>query len=54
MIKTSHFMNLRTVILKEIAVFFDFKVQDIEMGLYRESSAYIYDLYKDELNFVQR
>jgi hypothetical protein len=22
-----------------------------ETGLYRESSAYIYDLYKDELNF---
>ena len=27
------------------------KLQDVETGLYRESSAYIYDLYKDELNF---
>ena len=27
------------------------KIQDVETGLYRESSAYIYDLYKDELNF---
>lgn len=27
------------------------KLQDVETGLYRESTAYIYDLYKDELNF---
>ena len=27
------------------------KLQDVESGLYRESSAYIYDLYIDELNF---
>ena len=27
------------------------KLQDVETGLYRESSAYIYDLYKDEMNF---
>ena len=27
------------------------KLQDVETGLYLESSAYIYDLYKDELNF---
>ena len=34
----------------ECAEVFD-KLQDVETGLYRESSAYIYDLYKDELNF---
>ncbi|MBQ6462615.1 hypothetical protein [Pseudobutyrivibrio sp.] len=27
------------------------KLQDVDTGLYRESSAYVYDLYKDELNF---
>jgi len=27
------------------------KLQDVRTGLYRESSAYIYDLYIDELNF---
>ena len=27
------------------------KLQDVNTGLYRESSAYVYDLYKDELNF---
>lgn len=27
------------------------KLQDIETGLYLESPAYIYDLYKDEMNF---
>lgn len=27
------------------------KLQDIETGLYLESSAYIYDLFKDEMNF---
>ena len=27
------------------------KLQDMDTGLYRESSAYIYDLYKDEMNF---
>jgi hypothetical protein len=27
------------------------KLQDVETGLYIESTAYIYDLYKDELNF---
>ena len=27
------------------------KLQDVRSGLYRESSAYIYDLYIDELNF---
>mgnify|MGYP001734579218 FL=1 len=27
------------------------KLQDTETGLYLESSAYIYDLFKDEMNF---
>ena len=27
------------------------KLQDIETGLYLESSAYVYDLFKDEMNF---
>lgn len=27
------------------------KLQDIETGLYLESSGYIYDLFKDEMNF---
>ena len=27
------------------------KLQDIETGLYLESPAYIYDLFKDEMNF---
>ena len=27
------------------------KLQDKETGLYRESSEYVYDLFKDELNF---
>lgn len=27
------------------------KLQDVETGLYLESSAYVYDLFKDEMNF---
>lgn len=27
------------------------KLQDIETGLYMESSEYVYDLFKDEMNF---
>lgn len=27
------------------------KLQDEETGLYKESSAYVYDLFKDEMNF---
>lgn len=27
------------------------KLQDLETGLYLESSGYVYDLFKDELNF---
>ena len=27
------------------------KLQDIETGLYMESSEYVYDLFKDEINF---
>jgi hypothetical protein len=27
------------------------KLQDIETGLYLESSEYVYDLFKDEINF---
>ncbi|MCM1288527.1 MAG: hypothetical protein NC240_09485 [Clostridium sp.] len=27
------------------------KLQNTETGLYAQSSAYVYDLYKDELNF---
>ena len=27
------------------------KLQDEETGLYLESSGYVYDLFKDELNF---
>lgn len=27
------------------------KLQDKETGLYRESSAYVYDLFQDEMNF---
>lgn len=27
------------------------KLQDVQTGLYKESSAYVYDLLKDELNF---
>jgi hypothetical protein len=27
------------------------KLQDLETGLYRESSAYVYDLYKTELEY---
>lgn len=27
------------------------KLQDKETGLYRESSEYVYDLFKDEINF---
>ena len=27
------------------------KLQDIETGLYLESSGYVYDLFKDEINF---
>ena len=27
------------------------KLQDIETGLYLESSAYVYDLFRDEMNF---
>ncbi len=27
------------------------KLQDTETGLYLESSSYIYDLFKDEMNF---
>lgn len=27
------------------------KLQDVETGLYLESSAYVYDLFKDETNF---
>ena len=27
------------------------KLQDIETGLYLESPSYVYDLYKDEMNF---
>ena len=27
------------------------KLQDIETGLYMESPAYVYDLFRDELNF---
>lgn len=27
------------------------KLQDIETGLYIESSEYVYDLFKDEINF---
>lgn len=27
------------------------KLQDKETGLYMESSAYVYDLFKDEINF---
>lgn len=27
------------------------KLQDMETGLYLESSEYIYDLFKDEINF---
>lgn len=29
------------------------KLQDKETGLYLESSKYVYDLFKDELNFGQ-
>lgn len=27
------------------------KISDIETGLYRESSAYVYGLFQDEMNF---
>lgn len=27
------------------------KLQDVETGLYLESSAYVYELFKDEMNF---
>ena len=27
------------------------KLQDTETGLYMESSEYVYDLFKDEINF---
>lgn len=27
------------------------KLQDVETGLYLESSVYVYDLFKDEMNF---
>ena len=27
------------------------KLQDEETGLYKESSSYVYDLFKDEMNF---
>ena len=29
------------------------KLQDKETGLYMESSEYVYDLFKDEINFVR-
>ena len=41
--------------LKKYLVFYNSevfeKLQDEETGLYKESSAYVYDLFKDEMNF---
>ena len=45
-------VDIQNISLSACRPYKDFDtLQDVETGLYRESSAYIYDLYKDELNF---
>ena len=46
-----HYVIQSSAICMDVEVDRHGKLQDEETGLYKESSAYVYDLFKDEMNF---